>query len=365
MAKSIARSTSSSCANPVLDLWTVVGGALIDVFALEYQIFDLSSGTPVQTFPPSGRATVAVGVDCPTNGAGHLQTGRYVANWTVDPAEPLGAHRILWFMTATSTSTEVPFSMDFDVLAAGLSAKGPQNVRLSEIRDEGFTTAMISDARGLTLIGVVTRMVERWTKRFFEPRYRTVTLDGSSGPTLFLQDPIVALDSARIDKELVDADTYQVFNRHLAEGLTSPDDRDNPRISFQKITRIIQRLDVDNRPVAARAIFWPGPRNVQLSGLFGFTDPSDDLPVGETPVMIKRVTMMLLARELPGIGNIDDRQEASQPAPNNLRTRDQSVIFNDDRSVLVKTGTVGEFTGDPGIDDIIAQYTAPPFIGGV
>lgn len=354
MARALALGASSGPTNPILDFWFVAAGALADLAALTWQIFDLSTGTPVSV--TTGVVDVA--------GAAHLGVGHYVATWTA--TGNLGRHRIVWSATPVGASGPSTYDNDFDVLAAGLSLKGPAYCLLSDIRDEGFLATGfqgVSDLRALGLIRTCSTFVERWTRRFFEPRYRTITLDGARGPSQWVQDPIVAIDSAYIDTELVDPTSYKVFNRHIAEGLTNPDDRDNPRVTFNRISRTLAEVNTYDRPFYNRQVFWPGPRNVQLVGLFGYTDPSDDLPAGVTPELIKRVTLLLFSREMLPLSDGDGRQDAANAyRVDSLRTRDQSVTYGADRMQLTSKGS-NEFTGDPAIDDIIAQYVAPAFIG--
>lgn len=353
MARALALGASSSPTNPVLDFWFVAAGALADLSALSWQVFDLSTGSAVSV--ATGTVNVA--------GAEHLGTGHYVATWT--GAGNVGRHRIVWTATPVGGSAKA-YQYDFDLLAAGLSLKGPAYCLLADLRDEGFAATGVggvSDVRALGLIRKVSTFVERWTRRFFEPRYRTITLDGARGPSQWLQDPVIALDSARIEGDLVDPTTYRVFNRHIAEGLTDPDDRENPRVTFSRITRVLSEVNTYDRPFYNRQVWWPGPRNVQLAGLFGYTDPDPDLPAGSTPEMIRHVTMLLFAREALPLADGDGRTDAQNAfRVDSIRTRDQSVTYGADRMQLTAKGA-NEFTGDPAIDDIIAMYVAPPFIG--
>jgi hypothetical protein len=371
MARMLQRSTASSFSNPVLDVWTLIANTAIDAssalmigdpFALGFQIWDLSTVTsPTQVFPTTPGQFQAV--DLVTPGVNRLGVGHFVANWTPGSTENLGLHQVVWQMTPTNGATPQTFRTDFDIITAGVPVKGPMYARLSQLRDEGFTVSQLSDVRAVQLIGRASKMVDRITRRFFEPRYRTYNLDGEAGPSQKIGDPIIALDSAYIDNDLVDPTTYRVFNRHITDGLTNPDDRADPRLQFNRITRTLSRIDVFDRPFANREIFWPGPKNVQVNGLFGYTDPDPDIQVGVTPDAINLVTMMIVARETALIGNPDDRKDAHAPDAQQLRTRDQTIVFSPSRNNLIPSGAVGEFTGDPEIDDILARYMAPPFIG--
>lgn len=358
MARALARGASSSPSNPVLDLWTLAAGALADVYALGFQIYDVTTGTPTQVYPGSGVQAVNV------SGSDHLGTGHYSASWTVGGSENLGLHRIVWSVTPTNGAAIILYQADFDVLAAGLSLKGPAYCLLSSLRAEGFTASVVTDARALGLILRASMQIEKWTKRFFEPRYRTFTIDGSEGRSLFLSNPIIAVTSVTADGSLVEPADYQAFNRHIAEGLTNPDDRDNPRITFKSTTRVLADTTLDPRAYSGRQLFWPGPRNIQVVGLFGYTEPDVDVQAGATPKLLELATMLLVQRSVPLVADGDTTFEVQNASRvKSIRTRDQSIDYGPGRSDLVSRGAGGEFTGDPAIDDIIADFIAPPFIG--
>lgn len=344
MARALALAATSSPTNQVLDLWTLIDGQLADVEVITWEVFDLTAGS----------VSVASGaVD--VGGLAHIGLGHYVATWTA--AGNVGLHRIVWSVTRIPAGAVWTYQDDFDVLPAGLGPLVGYSL-LSEVRDEGFTSAMVSDARALKVLARVAGMIERWTRRFFEPRYRTITLDGSRGAAMYLDDPIISIAAGYVDGNVLDATSYQVANRHITEGLTNPDDRDGPRIQFQRVTRALVSIDD-----SFRQVFWPGPQNVQLTGLFGYTDYSPLVQVGVTPSQIKWVSLLLFAREMGQLSDPDGRADAANAyRTTSIRTRDQSITYGKNRADLVTLGA-GEFTGDPAIDDIIASYMAPPFIG--
>lgn len=367
MARFVVRGTQLSKSLPTLDLPVLIAAPLpgfttevqavltnVDPGAgaglVNYDVWDLTGASPVSVLTASTNVDV-VGV------------GRYAANWAVPGTGNVGLHRIDWH--ATVGGVIHTWSAYFDVLAAGILPPRPSYALLSDLRTEGFDTVSLPDARALSLLKSMSVMIEKWTRRFFEPRYRSVNLDGSEGPSFRFADPIIGLDAVAIDDTSIDLTTNQirVYNRHLVSGLLNPDDRDNPKMDFVRIIRILQRLDVYDRPYSNRAIFWPGPQNVAVSGLFGYTDPDDSWSVGITPDPIRRVTMMLVARELPQISDPDTRFDVQNSfRQKDLRTRDQSVSFGPGRSDLVLHGGM-DFTGDPSIDDIIDRYVAPPYVG--
>ncbi len=350
MARAIARNDVSSSTNPVLDLLYLNSGALTDVEQLEFQVFDLSTGAAVQTYPVSGRQAVNVA------GADHLSLGRYAAAWTVPNGEPLGRHRIVWFARRLIASPEQRFEEEFDVLVSGARWPGPAYALISDLRDEGFTTTALTDARAATLIRRASLMIERWTHRFFEPRILAPTITGYSAAALRLDIPIIAVSATSIDSVEVAADSYRVYNRHIAEGLLIPDDRIDPRIVFSGVFAA-------GLPSWFYSGAWTSlPRGVQLSGVFGYTDPDPLWPAGRTPELIRLATMMLVAKEQTLIADTATRIEDQLAGQvREVRTRDQSISYGG--SSASGTYASGEFTGDARLDEIIVMFMAGPAIG--
>lgn len=362
MAKFLARGVASSGANPVLDLWAVVDGAIADLEALEYAIWDLSDDEPAQVYPVSGNEVVDVATTYPDAGGGRLALGHFFAAWTPSATERLGAHEVVWQATLPGGETR-EWRTRFDVLATGRRAKGPMYALLSDLRTEGFTVAALKDDRALALISTASKAIERYTRRFFEPRALAFTVSGEGGRVVHLEHPVIALASIAIQDDALTRESFKVFNRHIAEGLLHPDDRDNPRVEFGPQLWGFRRFE--GQAPLPREVFWTAPRNVALEGLFGYTEPDEDSPTGTTPNLITRATMMIVAREQTGIGDVDGRKEASRGAVKDERTRDQSISYGTTRADLAgSSGSgVGEFTGDPAIDDIIGLFCAPPYVG--
>lgn len=370
MANALARGVASSCRNPVLSLWTVVDGAVSDVEGLEFQVFDISTeaarATPVQVYPATSgdRATVDVGVTCPDPGAGRVRQGHYVAAWTPGGAEPLGRHRIVWYVQATAESEEQTFEEEFDVLAAGLTLRQPAYVLLSDLRDEGLSASAISDRRALEAITRWSRQIELWLRRSFIPRFGTYSLDGGGNPTQLLDTPVIFITGARYSDEsdAVDADSYAVFNRHITQGLEYPDDRNVPRFTFKAAADwLIYQSGV------YVSVWRRGVQNLRLSGVFGYTDFDPRSPVGVTPDLIRTATIMLVVRNYLPLADVEGRLEQQNAwRVNDIRTRDQSISYGPRAGASSGTGTGGVvFSGDPDIDALLENFVAPPFVGAV
>lgn len=353
MARALAINAVSSPVNPVLDYWNLDGGQLADVAGLSFAIFGPDGA---QVYPVSGWQTIDI------SGVDHLAPGHYVAEWT--GAGTPGAYQVKWVVAPVVGPSRSAVTA-FDLVASGLNTRGPLYAALSDVRAEGFAPATISDAQALNVLRRCSLMLERWTHRFFEPRYRTVKLDGASGSTQFLDDPIIAVDSTTIGGDTIDPTSYRVFNRHITQGLNAPDDRDDPRITFANQGRAGSLVfDGNGSAWRWRSFFWGGAQNVQLAGLFGYTDPDPDVPVGVTPELIKYVTLLLFARESASIADPDGRASAQNAFRiNQIRTRDQSINYGTSGGSGQSSTSGGDFTGDPAIDSIIAQFCAPPFVG--
>lgn len=353
----LAQSETSDCSSPVLDIFTQVNGVLTDVFSLEFQIFDVTSGSEVQVFPMSGRQTVDVGTTCPSVGAGRISVGHYVAEWTVPVDESVGLHRIRWFFKLLSGSTEQQFEEDFQVLQDVAAASAFGYTTVSAMRAEGVTAAKANDARLQKLINMASRYVDKVTGRFFEPRERVYTLDGQGAGMLFLQEPIIGVSRIRVGfagdflgVQGVASDSYRVYNRHLSQGLERPDDRDDPRIAL-----IAAELETTSVLLGGFER-WPlGHQNIEVTGVFGYTDFDGVInSQGKTPDLIELVTQKIVVRMLPKVASTDAAFDAAQGFRiKSLRTRDQTITYQD---MILQ----GAFTGDPEIDTILAGYARPP-----
>ncbi len=365
----IARGQSSDGAKPVLELFTPVRGVLADAATVTFQIFDVSDNAkranPVQVFPETASTRTTVNTTTPWPAGDKLGTGHVVARWTPPPDEPLGAHELRWFVQGPPGVTEQVVTTEFDVLAAGAGSYRTGYALVSDLRAEGVTATDATDARLVRLIRLASQYVERMTGRFFEPRPMTLTLDGSGGRALLLGHSIICIREVKLVTAItvepgdlpVAPSCFRVYNRHLTQALTDPDDREDPRLEFFHDSDL---LGVEATPAASLglgSLVWPrGAENVLIDGLFGYTDP-DGSPVGCTPELIRHVTKLLALRELPALTDIaqrEDRQKRWRLVSE--RTRDQGYNLEPLRAQ-------GTFTGDPEIDAILVAYQRPPQLG--
>jgi hypothetical protein len=99
-----------------------------------------------------------------------------------------------------------------------------------------------------------------------------------------------------------------------------------------------------------------GQGNIEVEGLFGYTE-HDGTALGRTPLAIKRATMILALRSLPGVGNVEAREDnRRRPRIVEERTRDQAY-----RLAPPTASTV--LTGEPEVDEILLRYRRPLGLG--
>ena len=255
-----------------------------------------------------------------------------MALYTAPASAQLGHHAVRWFVRAASG--ELHFETPFEVLVAPIDALQPGYCMLQDLRDEGFPSEAVSDARLTRIIALASRTIERITGRFFEPRRQRIELDGRGSNDLLLDEPIIAIEKIELGSS-GPVSGATVYNRHITQGLMLPDDRQNPRI---------------------RLGFPCGARNVRVTGLFGYTEP-DGSPTGTTPLLIREACKRLVVREIPMLADAGRREDARQRYRIvQERTREQSYTLD-------KLAHPGALTGDPDIDDILVQFMRPADLG--
>lgn len=357
------RSTSIADAAPLAPFFHQVGGFLRDVYSLEFQIFRVASSSeqlaPVLVFPNAGHSVVDV---ANPGGVDRLGPGRYAARFTVGAQWTAGRYILRWYWRSTSTSPVTSVDQPFDVMAGAPPApsiQAPIYALPSDMRAEGVTPAMAGDVRLYQSLVLASKQFEQFTRQFFEPRYLSLTLDGNGSVAVLLDQPIVALDQllfASITLFLselpIDATAYRVYNRHLS-GLMTPDDRLNPKLELYGIEDYVATFALQG------ARFPRGKQNVNVKGVFGFTDP-DGTPFGMTPYLVTHAVKLLAYRLMRKFTNPGRAAPFQAPFITEEHTRDQGVTFT---RPLGLGSALGAFTGDPEIDTIIASFQRPLTLG--
>jgi hypothetical protein len=377
MATAIARAQSSDCSNPVLVHLSTERGFLREPAQLEFEIYDISTPakrlTPSHVFPVGGgRHTVNL-TDCPTGDK--LSTGRFVARYDVDAAEPLGDHKIIWYEVPETGADEVQYEQEFAVLPVDEVALPGMYCTISDLRDEGVSEDCDGyDAKRLMKAIIrASKYIERVTGRFFEPRYITQHLNGHGSPILFFGDPVIAVESVEVNTFPFDPqpdfifsnESIRVYNRHIADNLLNPDDRDNPKVEIFRGPRHFISGDHDHHFVHQTDFtdlqFPKGQKNVVIAGVFGYTEP-DGSTVGTVPDEIRHCCALLTLRSARFLTDEDRESDNAAYRITMERTRQQAISF------AAPTGragsmTFGYFSGDPEIDAILAAFMRPPALG--
>jgi hypothetical protein len=338
-----------------------LGGNLVDIFSLEFQVLEkiTNPAVPIQTFPPSGRQTVAIGLDCPVGD--RLGVGHYVARYTVPTAAPTGTYELRWFYKLTPSTPEQEFREEFEVLPFAVASGGGAYTTIACMRQEGVPetgTGAVADGALLKKIIDASSYVDKITGRWFEPRTRTYTLDGSGTVSMLLQHPIIALGTVAIEGVAFATSDIIVYNRHISQGLDDPDDRENPKFELN------QPLEDDLLFKIGLKHFPRGQLNMSIDGVFGYTD-YDGTSTGITPPLIEQAVKRLVVRQLGLLASGDGTTDLAMSGHKitELRTRDQWIRYGDPNRLGL--AAPGPFTGDREIDNILLMYRRPPRIRAV
>ena len=360
----VHQNTVSNTSNPKILILTVAQqfeegdgtrppGFLIDPIALEFSISDFS-GTEVQ-------ATTAVDV-----------VNDRIAIGTFAPSIPIGAAwaagryylTFTWQYDFGATTQQRTQTMSFHVVETGIPIVDGY-AQIADARAEGVPVTY-SDQRIREALESASRTLERYTRRFFEPRYIKAQHDiRGLGVLVQTEQPIIALEDVQLVdtyggfdglfNEIIDADGIRVYNRHL-RGLVRPDDRQDPRIEV---------VQGDDHYGWGPRRLGGGKQNCIMTGWWGYTDP-DTGPYGITPRDISQATMMLAFSQNTQTlwSNFGSGAVVSGPIQRE-KTRDQEVEYATAAQSNGNVLTTSRITGVPEVDIIIARYRAPISLGSV
>lgn len=205
---------------------------------------------------------------------------------------------------------------------------------LQDLRDEGVTVEQLSDVRAAVMLARASAFIDRVTGQWFEPRTKTLTLDGNGLNTLWLDAVPITITSVTVDDLTVTAGERVAYGH--------PDDRDNPRMVM-------------------RNGCWPrGLKNVVVVGTFGYVDNDGVSP----PPEIRDACMRLVMRFAALLSDASAQQ--GQAGDVRKETTDGHSYERFDRTA----GTAGAWrfggvTGDPAIDTTLRMFRRAPFVGRV
>lgn len=352
---SVAKSTQATLVNGALTLWVQDSdGFSVDLYSGAIQILD-TDGNEILA-----KTTLNV------TGPQHIGLGRYAYAW--DPGSAaVGQYTVRWFYQVLATDMVSPVadeaSFDQEMELTAKPYAGPNYCTVYDLMGEGLDPN-ITAARAQALIARASRYVENFTGRRFGPAHKVVTIDGSQARALMLEEPIIMVEkilltvvSAFGSSDLtIRSDTLKVFNRHLRENLLQPDDRMNPKLEFVHGDDL-NGVNYDYRTQTGyvlSSLMWPrGRHNVQVTGLFGYTEPDGSF-VGKVPELLREAVKLLAIKQ-----STPAAQRLAEPDPSRInreQTKDQSVGYQDQ-------WLLGGFTGDWQIDSLLAMFVRPPQFG--
>jgi hypothetical protein len=346
-------------------------GWLFNPFSLEVEVLNDAGDVAFARTPVDVATDFGSGGD--KLGTGYFRAAGYDPqdeDWGAGPDPGPGRRTLTWFCVPESGDAELSWKTYTERLEAGAKRDYgvPYYALVADLRDEGFTTAQLSDVAAARLLGLATQYVERFTGRRFVPEPRSYSVNGKGRTILQVAEPIVALETITADVAPFrpedipfTRDILRVYNRHLSQRLRIPDDRENPKVELYRFTSFQWGTGI--APYTFHRLFWPiGQQNVHLSGVFGYTEP-DGSPMGCTPALVVQATMMIVLRLSGSIGSGDRFDTTSQGKIASERTRDQSVSRFGRGGAAPGDPILGAFTGDPEVDTLLAMFKRPPLAG--
>lgn len=203
-------------------------------------------------------------------------------------------------------------------------------------------TADLDDGDLWDSIELWSQFVDRATRQWFEPRTKTLLVDGNGTDTLFLPVPIISVAALYVNGDFVNAVTSSEFTVYSGD-----EARKNPKLKL-------------NGGSYGRDIFLPlqrrmgvgfarGNKNQRVVGTFGYIEAD-----GSTPRLIQRAVLRLVAN------NVGRRAFAQSIAAGGGWVKSEST---DGHSISygfpeTKVGTMG-ITRDAEVEAILQMYKGP------
>jgi hypothetical protein len=359
----IGKGSTTDPSNPLLVFYAQQEGQMVDLAELSFQVFDQTTPDkrlrPVQIFPATNGDRQDV--DLVTE---RLSLGYYAPAWTAPSSTAAGGrYTVRWFWKVATGDRESSARQVFEVLE-GEPISGPRYALVSDLRGQ-CSEQKVSEVRLQAAILLASSQLENITGRYFEPRAALQRHDGGGARALLLNDPIIGVAAMAIDTQPsmrgdlpIALDELRIYNRHLTQRMTNPDDRSSPKIEFVHSRDYFEPRDTFSASfsgITLRSFVFPyGVQNVTVDGVFGYTE-FDGTPFGKTPEVAQYVTRLLALRSIP-----DDDQCGEQIRNGwrviEERTRDQMIRYADPRKF-------GQWTGDADIDVLLASLMRAPNLG--
>lgn len=186
------------------------------------------------------------------------------------------------------------------------------------------------------LLEEASDLIDVMTCQHFEPREQTRRLDGSGTRALSVPVPLLEVQQVFFD--------------------------DVPQTPPQSVVRPTAPVLVGDKPhtlVSYGPEVWPkGLQNVEITGLWGFTEVDSNNPVGRTPRAIRRATILIVAKILVApIGDPYQSGTLEQDARiTEVRTREQTIKY---AHTLKQTSAHNGSCGIMEVDRLLVHYKSP------
>lgn len=345
MAIILKHGQESSSATPLLvythavlqDARPVRPGFVEDVESLEFQI--VREGETVPVYPVAGDPLVFAPVnvldDAPLGD--RLSVGTYVAPVTVDPLWELGHYRVLWRAIVDGQTTDRWSS--FRIIQQDhpiVSGYAQVADMLAEGVPAGFDVERIASE-----LATASGFIDNVTNRFFTARRLKLSHDYYNSQTHRMFIPIIMVSRVEVNGE--PRPDVTVYNRHIRQRMTYPDDREAPALVF-------------DTPLSSPC--HRTPQKVDTTGVFGYTDPDGSI-YGRTPWEIRKVAMQIAMKGLRNLWQSTAGAGTDLVAGpvTSAKTRDQSITYAN--SAGGSGPTAATITTDWAIDQVLVRYTAP------
>ena len=245
---------------------------------------------------------------------------------------------------------------------------------VARLREEGVPVEKYSDSFLEAKIVKASALIEMITERWFYPRDMVIKVDGQGSRMLNLDTPIISINSIKVENLSAagsnpftfDISNYRVYNRHVTQGLTNPDDRSAPRIEFVS-GYYFNTLNSSRRSFEENTQrFTEGAQNIVIDGTFGYTDYSPTNPEGVTPILIEEACVILVIEDLGkrfGVEAGDRFDIANAGRVRRIRTKEQELEYFSAIDGAGNNAFAGNVHTNPEVDKILRRYMRPSYFG--
>jgi hypothetical protein len=184
--------------------------------------------------------------------------------------------------------------------------------------------------------------IEQWTGQWFEPRAKTIRVEGKNSNVMFFRVPIISISEIRVNNaaEASDLTEFEIY--------TGVDYRRKPMIKFRSGVRNIFATTLGR---TFRRVTY-----TEFDGMFGFVEED-----GSTPLLIQKATLILTINSLKSPAASGSSLAGVGALKREKTDLHETEYFQPDD---VRGGPSGRISGDIEVDRILRMYRGPQGIGG-